>query len=80
MPLRSSRFYLSGYPHYYGHLRLPPSAPLQQGRVGAPKFMHYLPAARNHILPRIPPAVRFVVYPGRITGFVNSESLAGIVA
>jgi len=25
MPLRSCRFYLFGYPHYYGHLRLPPT-------------------------------------------------------
>lgn len=39
--------------------------------------VHALPFwSRNHILPRVPLAVQPVVYPSKIAGFVNTESLA----
>lgn len=61
MPLRSSRFYLFGYQHYYGHIRLPQHA----ARLAAPVRVSHVPVlpspARNPILPRVPLAVHFVV-------------------
>ena len=43
MPLRSSRFYLFGYHHYYGHIRLPrlPGGLPDTGRVS---HVHALPS------------------------------------
>lgn len=76
MPLRSSRFYLSGCLHYYGHIRLPRSR--SRRCVGDPTFMRYPVPSRNCILPRIFPAVHLVVYPSRMTGFITFERLANI--
>lgn len=53
MPLRSSRFYLFGYLHYYGHFRHPQTAVGYSALLGPPMFMRYLRYARNTILPRI---------------------------
>ena len=77
MPLRSSRFYLSGCLHYYGHIRLPRWR--TRRCVGDPTFMRYLPPSRNHILPRIFLAVLFIVHPNKITGFITFERLANII-
>ena len=79
MPLRYSRFYLSGYPHYYGHIRLPQ----QQNGLFCPvrvSHVHALPfPARNRILPRVFPVVHIVVYPNRIAGFSISDRLANTI-
>ena len=69
MPLRYSRFYLSGYPHYYGHIRLPQQQLVFSALPGDPTFMRYLPCARNCILPRVLLVVHAVVYPNKIAGF-----------
>ena len=53
MPLRSFRFYLSGYLHYYGHFRLPRQQLDFPVPLGSPTFMRYLRAARNTILLRV---------------------------
>ena len=76
MPLRSSRFYLSGCLHYYGHIRLPRSR--SRRCVGDPTFMRYLILSRNHILPRIFLAVLFIVNSSKMTGFIIYERLANI--
>jgi len=78
MPLRYSRFYLSGDLHYYGHIRLPQFQMVSE-LVGSPTFMRYLHPARNCILPRISLVVLTVVYPNKIAGFSNSERLADII-
>ena len=68
MPLRSFRFYLSGYLHYYGHIRLPrqqwTTAPL-----GSPTFMRYLICARNITLLRVSTSVLLTVASTDIAGF-----------
>ena len=76
MPLRSSRFYLSGYHHYYGHIRLPQQQVVYPALLGSPTFMRYLTSARNCILPRVSLVVPFVVYPNKITGFSIFDRLA----
>jgi hypothetical protein len=68
MPLRSFRFYLSGYLHYYEHLRLPRRlwtyAPL-----GSPTFMRYLGYARNIILLRVSDSVYIAISSTGMAGF-----------
>jgi hypothetical protein len=73
MPLRSSRFYLFGDLHYYGHLRLPRLA----GRpsVGSPTFMRLLQLTRNIILPRVAPIVLIIDSSDRVAGFIISGRL-----
>ena len=68
MSLRSFRFYLSGYHHYYGHIRLP-----RQQRttisLGSPTFMRYLLCARNIMLLRVSTNVCFAIASIGIAGF-----------
>ena len=61
MPLRYFRFYLSGYHHYYGHIRLPHPVTGLSPMLGSPTFMRYLAVARNCILPRVFLVVLIVV-------------------
>ena len=74
MPLRSLRFYLSAYLHYYGHIRLPlllsPVAVL-----GSPTFMRYLLCTRYDILPRKVHIVRVVVASDMMAGFTFLDRL-----
>src|SRR3982751_4969680 len=79
MSLRYSRFYLSGYHHYYGHIRLPQQQIVTSALLGSPTFMRYLLPARNPILPRVPPAFPLVINPSRVTGFINSDRLADTI-
>ena len=79
MPLRSSRFYLFGDLHYYGHIRLPQQRFGRPALLGSPTFMRYLLVARNLILPRVFLVVHSVVYPNKISGFSNSERLANTI-
>jgi hypothetical protein len=74
MPLCSSRFYLSGYLHYYGHLRLPRQH-WTLAALGYPTFMRNLWLTRNIILPRVAFAVLFTVSSSKVAGFIISESL-----
>jgi hypothetical protein len=76
MPLRSSRFYLFGYLHYYGHIRLPQQQRVFSVLLGSPTFMRYLLSARNCILPRIFLVVPVVVNPNKVAGFSSTDRLA----
>ena len=76
MPLRYSRFYLFGYHHYYGHIRLPRRLMVSQAPLGSPTFMRYLHAARNCILPRVSLIVQIVVSSNKVTGFSTLDRLA----
>ena len=78
MPRRSSRFYLFGCLHYYGHIRLPRS---RSRRLCSGSHVHVLPArARHHIQPRMSSAVLLTVYPSIVAGFDFSERLANIIS
>jgi hypothetical protein len=78
MPLRSSRFYLSGCLHYYGHIRLPPS---RSRRIRRGSHVHVLPSlARNHILPRVSSAVYSSVVLSIVAGFITFERLANTLS
>ena len=79
MPLRYSRFYLSGYHHYYGHIRLPHPALVSSPMLGDPTFMRYLIGARNCILPRVSLVVLSGVYPNKVAGFSSSDRLANTI-
>ena len=79
MPLRSSRFYLFGYLHYYGHIRLPRLWGDFLIPLGSPTFMRYLPLERNPILPRRVQTVHLIVSSGLMAGFVNSDRLATLI-
>ena len=68
MPLCSSRFYLSGYLHYYEHLRLPRQH-WTLAALGYPTFMRNLWLIRNIILPRVALAVLFTVSSSKVAGF-----------
>jgi hypothetical protein len=75
MPLRYFRFYLSGYHHYYGHIRLPQQQWTSPVLLGPPTFMRYLFDARNIILLRVSINVHIAVASIDITGFIISGSL-----
>ena len=78
MPLRSSRFYLFGFLHYYGHIRLPRS---RTRRICRGSHVLVLPSlSRNHILPRVSAAVLFTVYPNSVAGFGIFERLANTLS
>jgi hypothetical protein len=74
MPLRSSRFYLFGDLHYYGHIRLP-RLRLTAVALGSPTFMRYLILARNIILLRVSVELLFAISSSNIAGFVISGRL-----
>jgi hypothetical protein len=69
MPLRSFRFYLSGYLHYYGHLRIPRLLVDDQPVRDLPTFMRYLGYTRNIILPRVSVGLLFAVSSTNMAGF-----------
>jgi hypothetical protein len=75
MSLRSSRFYLFGYPHYYEHIRLPRLPVDLPASLGSPTFMRYLCPARNTILLRISAGLLFAITSSDITGFIKPERL-----
>ena len=77
MPLRSFRFNLSGYLHYYGHIRLPRQRPDSSAPLGSPTFMRYLRTARNIILPRVPVGLSIAVTSTNIAGFIQFGRLTG---
>ena len=79
MPLRSSRFYLFGDLHYYGHIRLPRRSPDFGIPLGSPTFMRYLCPARNTILLRVSVSVLFTVVPTDMAGFSISGSLTDTI-
>jgi len=74
MPLCSSRFYLSGYLHYYEHLRIPRQH-WTLAALGYPTFMRNLWLTRNIILPRVALTVLYTVSSSKVTGFIIYESL-----
>lgn len=75
MPLRYFRFYLFGYQHYYGHIRLPQQQFDYSVLLGSPTFMRYLCVTRNIILLRVSVNVLFTVASIDIAGFIKSGSL-----
>ena len=79
MPLRSSRFYLFGDQHYYGHIRLPRQSPYIGIPLGSPTFMRYLRPARNTILLRVSVSVLFTVVPTDMAGFSTFGSLTDTI-
>ena len=79
MLLRSYRFYLSGYLHYYEHLRLPQQQSTLTVPLGSPTFMCNLRTARNIILLRVPVDLLFTVASINIAGFTNSGSLTDTI-
>ena len=71
MPLRSCRFIILGYHHYYEHIRLPSLSKVTLRMLGYPTFMRYLRLTRNIILLRI-----------SLVGFtlsVSSNKIAGLI-
>jgi hypothetical protein len=78
MPLRSSRFYLFGDLHYYGHIRLP-RLWLTAISLGSPTFMRYLFLARNIILLRVSVGLLFAITSSNIAGLINSGSLTDTI-
>jgi hypothetical protein len=69
MPLRSFRFYLSDYHHYYEHLRLPHQQFDHSVMLGSPAFMRYLCTARNTKLLRVSIDLQITVSSTNVTGF-----------
>jgi hypothetical protein len=74
MPLRSFRFDLSGYLHYYGHIRLPRQH-WTFASLGSPTFMRYLHYARNIILLRVSISMHITVASTDMSGFSTSGRL-----
>jgi hypothetical protein len=79
MPLRSSRFYLFGDLHYYGHIRLP-RLWLTAISLGSPTFMRYLILARNIILLRVSAGLPIAISSSNIAGFVISGRLTDTIS
>lgn len=70
MPLRSCRFYLSGYHYYYGHIRLPQRQLDYSVLLGSPTFMRYLRITRNIILLRVSAGLHIAITSTNIAGFI----------
>ena len=79
MHLRSFRFNLSGYHHYYGHIRLPHQQLDFSVMLGSPTFMRYLRSARNNILLRVSISLLFTVASTDIAGFLKSGGLTDTI-
>ena len=76
MPLRSCRFVILGYLHYYEHIRLPSFSVVTPISLGSPTFMRHLRLTRNIILLRVSPVgFNLSVASNRIAGFIISDSL-----
>ena len=79
MLLRSSRFYLFGDQHYYGHIRLPQLC--EKSHIVRVSHVHALPyVARNIILLRVSIGLHTVISSTDITGFTNSGSLTDTIS
>ena len=76
MPLRSSRFIILGYLHYYEHIRLPSLTVVSLYSLGSPTFMRYLRLTRNIILLRVSPVGLILsVASNKIAGLIVSGRL-----